>query len=143
MKFWDASAIIALLVDEPHSDGIRALVREDEAIAAWWSSPVECASAFARLRRQDHLTVEEEEGLRRLLALVAEEWTEIEPTVEVRSLAGRILFTHPLKAADSLQLAAALMWSGRDGAGHEFVCLGNRLRLAARKEGFTVLPAEP
>jgi predicted nucleic acid-binding protein len=143
LKFWDTSALITLLIDEPHSDEIRSLAKEDEAIAAWWSSPVECLSAFARLRREDHLTVKEEEGLRRLLALVVEEWTEIEPTAEVRGLAGRILFTHPLRAADSLQLAAALMWAGRDGAGHEFVCLDNRLRLAARKESFTVLPDEP
>ena len=141
MKFWDASALIALLVEEPHTDDVRSLAAGDESIAAWWGTPVECASAFARLRREGHMTVEEEEGLRRSLSLVAREWTEIEPTEEIRNIAGRILFTHPLRAADSLQLAAALTWSGREGTGYELVCLDERLRLAARKEGFTVLPS--
>ena len=142
MKFWDSSALIPLLIDEPRSRTIRSVAEDDGSLAAWWSSPVECASAFARLRREGGLTIEEEEDLRVSLARLAGEWTEIEPTAKVRRVAGRILFVHPLRAADSLQLAAALVWSGRDGTGHEFVCLDGRLRLAARKEGFTVLPVE-
>jgi predicted nucleic acid-binding protein len=141
VKFWDSSALITLLVEEPRSGETVSLAEKDGAIAAWWGSSVECASAFARIRREGRLTVEEEDGLRAALARLTEVWTEIEPTSDLRSAAERVLSIHPLRAADSLQLAAALIWSGRNPAGQEFVCLDDRLRLAARKEGFTVLPA--
>jgi predicted nucleic acid-binding protein len=140
VKFWDSSAIITLLVEEPRSGETVSLAEEDEAIAAWWGSSVECVSAFARLRREGRLTVEEEDGLRSALARLTEVWTEVEPTSDLRSAAERALLIHPLRAADSLQLAAALIWSGRNPAGEEFVCLDDRLRTAARMEGFTVLP---
>jgi hypothetical protein len=47
----------------------------------------------------------------------------------------------PIRAADSLQLAAALMWSNGLANGHEFVCLDQRLGQAAHREGFKVLPS--
>ncbi|MBA2251932.1 MAG: hypothetical protein H0W13_04380, partial [Nitrospirales bacterium] len=47
---------------------------------------------------------------------------------------------HPLRAADSLQLAAALVWANRQAVGHHFVCLDQRLREAAHREGFVLLP---
>lgn len=47
---------------------------------------------------------------------------------------------YPLKAADALQLAAALRWCEVDTDDRRFVCLDNRLRRAAEDEGFDVLP---
>jgi predicted nucleic acid-binding protein len=140
VKFWDSSALITLLFDEPRSGDTLAIAREDEGIAVWWGSPVECFSAFARMRREGKLALDAEELLRSSLSRLEHSWIEIEPTADLRSLAGRILFTHPLRAADSLQLAAALTWAGGRAAGGEFVCLDERLRLAARMEGFAVLP---
>jgi hypothetical protein len=65
----------------------------------------------------------------------------VEPTLALRDRAGRLLATHPLRAGDALQLAAALVWCRE--APHEtpFVCLDARLRDAARAEGFAILPA--
>jgi hypothetical protein len=45
-----------------------------------------------------------------------------------------------LRAADALQLAAALIWCEEQPAGEVFVCLDDRLREAARREGFTLVP---
>jgi hypothetical protein len=39
------------------------------------------------------------------------------------------------------QLAAALVWCEEQSAGEVFVCLDDRLREAARREGFSLLPA--
>jgi predicted nucleic acid-binding protein len=64
----------------------------------------------------------------------------VAPTLRLREAAGRALAAHPLRAADALQLAAALVWS-HEGSGEAFVCLDDRLRDAARREGFEVLPA--
>lgn len=140
MMFWDSSAIIPLCIDEPKSQAMHDMVRSDVAIVAWWGSPIECQSAFARLCRENFLNPKEEEQVRKILSLLSATWTEIEPSQDIRDTAGRLLRVHPLRAADSLQLAAALVWSGKNPQRHQFVCLDNRLRDAARKEGFILVP---
>lgn len=142
MIFWDASAIIPLCIDEPQTRLVRDIAKKDSTIVAWWGNIVECYSAFARLRREGFLKPQEEDHVRRLLTILSETWVEIEPSKDIRDLAGRLLFLHPLRAADSLQLAAALIWAGRAPKGHQFVCLDSRLRDAARNEGFSLLPKE-
>jgi hypothetical protein len=47
---------------------------------------------------------------------------------------------HPLRAADALQLGAALVWCEEQSHGEVFVCLDARLREAARREGFSLAP---
>ena len=61
-------------------------------------------------------------------------------TDQVRVRAGRLLAAHPLRAADALQLAAALVWSDDQPQGESFVCLDERLRAAAASEGFASVP---
>ena len=66
----------------------------------------------------------------------------IEPCIRLRDRAGRLVAAHPLRAADALQLAAALMWcDDTPSTVTPFVCLDERLRNAARREGFSILPA--
>ncbi len=141
MRFWDSSALIPLCVEELQSEPIRSLMREDAEQAVWWAASVECSSSFARIRREGGITPESEQLLRLTLARLAEYWTEIAPSEEVRTTARRLLLRHPLRAADSLQLAAALVWSGNQPEELGFVCLDNRLREAARAEGFVLHPA--
>ncbi len=140
MKFWDASALIPLCLSERHSATLKRIAQDDESLVAWWGSPVECLSAIARLRREFVLSEIEEERARLLLRALQEVWTEVEPTSVVREQAGRILRLHPLRAADALQLGAALVWCQGDPLMQAFVCLDQRLREAARREGFTILP---
>lgn len=142
MIFWDSSAIIPLCIDEPHSKTVKNAAKRDSVMAVWWGSIVECQSAFARLRRDSFLSITEEDQVRNLLTMLTEAWTEIEPSEDIRDIAARLLLLHPLRAADSLQLAAALVWAGKTPKGHHFACLDRRLREAARKEGFVLLPAE-
>lgn len=140
MRFWDSSAIIPLCLGEPRTERLKRLAEEDPAFVAWWASPTECYAAFARLRREAVLLRAEEDIARHFMKQLLVEWTEIEPSREVREQAGRVLLLHPLKAADALQLAAALVWADRNPAGYEFVSLDQRLRDAAHREGFKVLP---
>ncbi len=141
MKFWDASAIIPLCVDEEQTPIVREIAKKDGAVVVWWGSIVESYSAFARLRRDRTLSPDDEaEGLA-VLSEFAEAWTEIEPSDDIREITKRLLQNYPLRAADSLQLAAAVVWSGKTPKGHHFVCLDARLREAAIKEGFIVLPS--
>jgi hypothetical protein len=57
----------------------------------------------------------------------------------VRERARRLLEIHPLRAADSLQLGAALLTSEETPQGFPFVTLDRRLADAAEKEGFHVV----
>lgn len=139
MRFWDTSAVVPLLLEQQATVEVAPLLSEDPEIVAWWGTPVECASAAARLRREGRLTVAEEDRVLELLARLRDSWLEVLPSEEVRARASRLLRVHPLKAPDALQLAAARIWA--DGSsGPHLVTFDERLALAARLEGFRVLP---
>jgi len=139
MKFWDASALVPLCVDQPESPRVKALLDEDRAMVVWWGSVVECWSAFARLRREGVFRVGDEEQARGLLQTLQESWVEMLPSEDVRVRAGRLLRVHPIRSADALQLAAALVWAGSPPSG-EIVAFDRRLQEAACLEGLTARP---
>ena len=139
MRFWDTSALVPLLFEQESTARIREVLDQDPEMVAWWGTPVECASAAARLRREGVITVDEEDVVLGLLGDLRESWIEILPSGEVRSEAMRLLRVHSLKAADALQLGAAILWAGPD-RGSWLLTLDERLGLAARLEGFRVLP---
>lgn len=139
MRFWDSSAIIPLCLSQPASPAAQALLREDPAMVAWWGSPVECWSAFARLRREGVLDETAVQAATERLDALRQAWVEVLPTEQVRTHAARLLRTHPLRAADALQLAAALVWAGTPPQGTSLVTFDRRLAQAARSEGFQVL----
>jgi predicted nucleic acid-binding protein len=138
--FWDSSAVVPCLVSQARSAGLTTLLRGDSEVALWWASPVECLSALYRRHREGGLPVSTlDAALTRLTGLV-EDVDFITPTTPVRDRAGRLLAAHTLRAADALQLAAALVWCREAPRGDRFVSLDDRLRDAARREGFLVLP---
>lgn len=108
MIFWDTSALMALVCDEPQSPKWVRHFREDPHMSIWWGTPLECESAIQRRLRQRSFTPEQAKLVRELLGKLAEHWLEVPPSVQLRDLALRLLRTHPLRAADALQLAAAL-----------------------------------
>ncbi|HEX5044111.1 MAG TPA: type II toxin-antitoxin system VapC family toxin [Candidatus Polarisedimenticolaceae bacterium] len=138
MRFWDASALVALLVDEPGTGKLLELYREDPAVLAWWGSLVECASAVARLEREGELEGGAVAQAFERLAAMSAAWHEIQPTDELREAAVRFLRVHPLRAADALQLAAAFTAAERRPSSLAFVCMDEKLLAAAQREGFTI-----
>lgn len=140
MRFWDASAVVPLCLEEPTTPTITALAKDDEDLIVWWGTPLECISALARRRRDGVLSADAERQARDTLALLSAAWSEIQPTLPLRQRAERLLAIHPLRAADALQLAAALIWVQEATAGAGFVSLDHTLREAAAREGFSVLP---
>lgn len=139
MRFWDSSAVVPLLVRQTESERAAALIAEDPDMIVSWSTPVECASALARLRRENVIDADAEAAVLGLLRQLGEEWSEVRPVEQVRLTAYRLLRTHPLRAADALQLAAALAWATQP-QGDAFVTFDERLAAAATLEGFTTLP---
>lgn len=138
MRFWDSSAVIPLLIEQPSSAAAKTILDADPDIVAWWSTPIECASAIARIRREGVISDDEELWLGRRLRQVRDTWYEVIPGDRVRDHALRLLRVHPLRAADALQLAAACEWSGSPASG-TFVTFDDRLATAANREGFNVL----
>lgn len=109
-------------------------------MVVWWGTWVECSVTVSRLRREEILGDDSQEETRAALDDLAADWQEVELTGELRLLAMLVSKAHPLKAADCLQLAAALRWCGGNTDGADFACLDNRLRRVAEDEGFDVLP---
>ena len=140
MRFWDSSAVIALCVDEPTSAAIRSVLRGDPSLVAWWSTRTECLSGLMRRAREGSINGRGFAEARAALTALADSWVEVQPTESVRSGAERLLGAHALRAADALQLAAALVWCSGQTRAAEVVSFDSRLREAALREGFGVLP---
>lgn len=140
MRFWDSSAVIPILLNEPRSEKIKNFLAEDQHMVVWWATIIECWSAISRLCREGYLTDEDENRVREILQILVASWTEIEPTAPVKQNAARLIKIHPLRAADSLQLAAAMVWAQGNPTDSEFVCLDERLRRAVNLEGFKLAP---
>lgn len=139
MKFWDASAVVPLLADEAPRSELLDLLQQDPQMLVWWGTPVEVVSALARREREGVLAERDVADAIAALRILGDGWEEILPSDAVRRTAERLLRSHPLRAADSLQLAAALIAAEQDPATLEFVCLDERLAAAARREGFLVI----
>jgi len=143
MRFWDASAIVPLLMTEATTRVVQGLAAADSAMLVWWATEVECASAIARLERDGALdataAIDAFDRLKRL----GQGWHEVDPSDAIREAAVRFLRVHQLRAADALQLAAAFVAAERRPSSFEIVTLDERLATAARKEGFVLTEVPP
>ena len=139
MRFWDSSAILALLLKERGSRLALDVYREDPAQTVWCLTEVEVASALSR-RTREGMDPQDENSARAQFRFLGGRWVEVTSLETVRGRALRLLGTHSLRAADALQLAAALVYCNEQTESLPFVCLDDRLADAARKERFPVLP---
>lgn len=142
MRFWDTSALVPLVVEEPSSAACDLWLREDPSIAAWTLTPVELSSALRRLVREGQLA----EGAAMAAEARADElWGACYTVIDVEGVkarARRLLRVHQLRAADALQLGAALAWADDAPAGRALCTFDARLALAAAREGFVVYPRD-
>jgi predicted nucleic acid-binding protein len=133
--YWDTSPIIALLVGESTAHRYRQF--ENQPIVTWWGTSLECVSAIARRQREGAAAEIVAESYRRLEAMRAG-WQVVHASESLHRTAVRLLKTHPLSAADALQLGAALIASNFEAHSAHFLTEDARLRQAAEKEGFVV-----
>lgn len=140
MRYWDSSALVALHVEQSATTHVRDLYAKDPDVLTWVLSDVEVRSGIARLGRDGAMGPSE---VQTAIARVEAFWEsvhEISLVETVKPRAKRLLGVHPLKAADALQLGAALAAVYDNPLGWEFVCLDRGLGAAARREGFSVIP---
>ena len=87
MRFWDASAIVPLLMTEAATKALQGRARTDPAMLVWWATEVECASAIARLERDGALDAAAVNEAFDRLKRLGEGWHEVEPSDAVREAA--------------------------------------------------------
>jgi predicted nucleic acid-binding protein len=138
--FWDSSALVPLLLAETRSATLTDLIGQDKEMTMWWATPLECQSAIYRRHRESPLSPAALASAADRLRALVELADVVAPTDEVRRRAARLVAIHPLRAADALQLAAALLWCEEQPHTDTFVSLDARLRDAARREGFDLQP---
>ncbi len=139
MRYWDSSSIVPLLAVEAGSDVRVGQLKQDGRVTTWWATRVECTSALHRLRREQVLDDAALSDALKALDQLLETSVEVEPTQEIRGRAIRLLRNHALRAADALQLAAALAACRETPESLPFVTNDSRLKAAAEREGFSVL----
>lgn len=140
MRFWDASALVPLLVPEPKTETVARLLRSDADIIVSWTATIECVSACVRRYRERIASEIQLAGALNRLRDLSTHWNVAEPTTSLRLFAEKIVARHALRTGDAIQLASAAVTADGSGEPLEFVCFDRRLALAAAAEGFRITP---
>jgi len=136
--FWDASALVPLCIHEAASGHAQSHLKRFAPVV-WWGSLVEVHCAICRLHREKQITDLDKEGAAARLQLLSRGWREILPGDQARELATQLLDKYSLRAAESVQLAASLIWCEQRPSRSTFICGDRRLAEAAESSGFSVL----
>ena len=140
MRYWDASALVPLVIAEPASDRVREWLAEDDHMITWAWTRVEIVSAIERRTREGSLSRTQRREVLGRFETLAGNWDEVTDLLAVRLRAHRLLARHPLRAAHAGQLGAALLVQEQLAEPLTFVCPDSRLASAAELEGLRVLP---
>lgn len=107
--FWDTSALVPLYLQQNSTPGAIALYQTFDVLI-WWVTPVEIASALARLVRMKQLDSVNWVKAKQLVKSLADSWSVIQPSDSLRTTSVELLERYDLPAADAFQLTAALEW---------------------------------
>ncbi len=140
MRFWDSSALVAIAVDAKATRSVRDLSRQDPELMVWILSEVEITSALWRRRRANEVTEIVRADAQRQMDLTLSNAVTVADVPAVVRRARRLLASHTLRAADAMQLSAALLACEDEPSRLPFVTIDDRLAEAAVREGFTVVP---
>jgi predicted nucleic acid-binding protein len=102
----------------------------------WWGTTIEVYSALQRLHREEELNDQQLLKAQRRWEALNDTLLVVEPKERVRDLAATFPRLYGLRALDSFQLAAALVWCKEKSRRRPFACFEARLAEAAEKAGF-------
>ena len=139
MRFWDTSALVPLIVDEPTTAGAREMLVRDPDVAIWALTSVELLSAVGRLGRHAVGLDDLVPGLRSAAIDLVGRCAVLTDVDGARRRAERAVGVHPITAADAMQIGAALVVCGDRPEHLEFVTLDAQLARCAQLEGFRVV----
>jgi predicted nucleic acid-binding protein len=136
IAFWDTSAILPLCCSQTFTTQSKKWLRKYPKIVVWWGTSVEINSGLARLKRNGDLTEKETIRALRLWEKLRKTCRIVSPVERVVELANDLPENYGLRALDSFQLAAALVWCQEKPRRRPFVTADERLAKAAEKVGF-------
>jgi predicted nucleic acid-binding protein len=105
----------------------------------WALTRLEVVSAIRRLVREGMLDAKHVSVALGRIDALERRWAEVTSVELVRERAERALAIHPLRAADALQLAAALVQCAEKPRRRRFITADDQLAAAAVAEGFDVI----
>jgi predicted nucleic acid-binding protein len=141
MVYFDSSAVVALYVAQAISPNARSTRRTAGALATSWLTYAEVLATLRLMGRRRLLTTASEQlAISRFLV----DWSSFQRLLLDRRVAAhvrRLLSAHPLKGADAVQLASALILARRaadGGVPFSFATDNRTLARAAMAEGLTL-----
>jgi uncharacterized protein len=142
VRFWDTSALLPLFIAEQETARAKSWLRADPTVVVWTLTRVELLSALARRRREEPAASKRLQAARQQVLDTWTRWSEVTAVDVVRRYAERLVDTYPLRAADALQLGAALVVAENGSVALTFVTFDRRQAEVAEREGFRVLGPE-
>ena len=112
MRYWDASALVPLVVAEPTSSLVREWLAEDEQIITWVWTRTEIVSAIERRTREGSLLSMQRREVLGRFDTFASNWDEVTDVLAVRSRANA-----PVGTPSSARRRCGSAWCGAVGAG--------------------------
>ena len=135
IAYFDMSAIVPLIIDEPSSTICTRLWNDADRSISVRLLYLEARAALAKAWRMDHITRPQLRAAIAELEAIIAEVDHIEVTAELAHTAGELAQTHGLHGYDAVHLAAA------SAAAHTELVLATGdtdLALAARSVGISV-----
>jgi hypothetical protein len=132
----DCAALLSADLEPKYAQAVA----RDNARCRVVGTTVEVRSAISRLHGEGVLTAKGQQHALARLEVLRQEWREMMPSDRARSLAEGLPDAYGLRALDSFQLAAALVWCNEKPKNRVFVCDDSKLSVAAQIVGFTVVP---
>lgn len=137
VRYYDTSALVKQYLQEAGSKLVLELLKSGEKVYTASLTYAETHAAFSRRTREGRLT---RETTKRLALRFDKDWESYDIVVlseNVFRLARQMLYRHPLRSAEAIHLASALLLARTSPrSSWSFVCADGRLCDAAKSEGF-------
>jgi uncharacterized protein len=137
VRYYDTSALVKQYLQEAGSKLVLELLKSGEKVYTASLTYAEGHAAFSRRTREGRLT---RQTARRLALRFDKDWESYDVVIlgeDVLRLARQMLYRHPLRSADAIHLASALLLARTSPTARwSFVCADGRLCDAAKAEGF-------
>lgn len=139
VAFWDSSALVKLLVEEPGRDLAVDLWNESTEVVASRLAIPEVSAALAAASRAGRLDEVADRSARRELARYLRALDIIEMTAEVTGRAAALASRHVVSGADAVHLASVLSLGSPEAL---VATWDRRLAVAAVASGLDVVPGD-
>lgn len=140
IAYFDGSALVKLVIDEPGSDDAAALWDGADAVLSSRVANAEVRAAIAAAHRAARLTHEQNAGARRLWGRLWPALRLVEVSRAVGQHAGDLAEDHALSGFDAIHLASALLIDADELI---VATWDTRLAVATTAVGIPTLPDRP